>query len=110
MGRRSHGVITSLLRDILRGASPETLRGQQMMQIDQRRDRHARGADLHPRASDRVQHPARHHRDDAGRRLDVDNLAASPLLAVVPPQSPTMQRMPAIVDDHLMPDMGRMTP
>jgi hypothetical protein len=37
------------------------------------------------------------------------DLAAGPPLAVVPPQPPPVQRMPAVVDDDLRPDMGRMT-
>jgi len=101
--------MASLLHDIGRGASPETKRGQQMMQVGQRGDCHPRGAHLHRRAGHSVEHPGRHHGDDAGRRLDMDDLAASPLLAVVPPKPPPMQRMPAIMDDDLITDMGRMT-
>ena len=80
-----------------------------MMQVGQRGDRHPRGAHLHGRAGRSVEHPGRHHGDDAGRRLDMDNLATGPLLAVVPPQRSPVQRMPAIVDDNLITDMGRMT-
>jgi hypothetical protein len=102
--------MASLLHDIGRGASPKTKGGQQVMQVDQRGGRHPRRAHLHPRAGRSVEHPGRHHRDDAGRRLDMDDLAAGPPLAVVPPQPPPVQRVPAVVDDDLMPDMGRMTP
>jgi len=102
--------MASLLCDIGRGGSPETKRAQQMMQVDQGGGRRNRSAHPHPRADRGIEHPARDHRDDARRRLHMDDLAANPPLAVVPPQPPAMQRMPAIVDDDLMPDMGRMNP
>ena len=79
------------------------------MQVDQRGEGHARRADRHAGAGDRVQHPRRHHRDHAGRCLDMDNLAGGPPLAIVPPDTPAMERMPWVVDDDFLPDMGRMT-
>lgn len=39
----------------------------------------------------------------------VDNLARCALLAVLPPHSATVQRMPAVEDLDRLPDMGRMT-
>jgi hypothetical protein len=101
--------MASLLHSVRRGASPETERDQQTVQVEQGGGRRPWGAHLHGRAGRGVEHPARHHRDDAGRCLDMDDRAAGPLLAVVPPQPPPVQRMPAVVDDDLRPDMGRMT-
>jgi hypothetical protein len=40
----------------------------------------------------------------------VDHLAVRTPLAVVPPQTPAVQRVPAVVNDHLSPDMGRNGP
>jgi hypothetical protein len=54
------GVLMLLLLDdsrIVPGASSETAFGQQVMQINQRPYRHARRADLHSGAGDRIQHP-----------------------------------------------------
>jgi hypothetical protein len=102
-----------LLQDddrIVRGASPGTALSQQVMEIDQRGHRHARRADGHSGAGDRIQHPGRHHDDDAGLRLDVNTRAASAAFAVVPPNPTPMERMPAVMDLDLRPDMGRMTP
>jgi hypothetical protein len=90
------------------GASPGTTLDQQTVQISQRR--HARRAELHPGAGDRVEHPRRHDRDHAGRHLDVHEATGGTILAVVPPDAPPVQRMPAVVDHDLLPDMGRMTP
>jgi hypothetical protein len=101
-----------LLQDddrIVWGASPGTALSQQVMEIDQRGHRHARRADGHSGAGDRIQHPGRHNDDDAGRHLDVNTLAASAAFAVVPPNSTPMQRMPAVMDLDLCLDMGRMT-
>ena len=102
--------MASLLRDIRRGASPETEGGQQMMQVGQRRDCRPRRAEPQPRAGGRIEHPARDHGDDARSDFDVGDLAVRPPLAVVPPQAAAVQRVPAVMDDDLSPDMGRMSP
>jgi hypothetical protein len=92
------------------GASPGTTLDQQMMQVGEGRHRHARRAELHPGAGDRVEHPRRDDRDHAGRHLDVHEATGEAILAVLPPDAPPVQRMPAVVNDSLLPDMGRMTP
>jgi hypothetical protein len=92
------------------GASPGTTLDQQTVQISQRRHRHARRAELHPGAGDRVEHPRRHDRDHAGRRLDVHEATGEAILAVLLPDAPPVQRMPAVVNDSFLPDMGRMIP
>ncbi len=81
-----------------------------MMQVGQRRDGHPRRAEPQPRTGSRIEHPTGHNGDDTRSYFDVDNLAVRPPLAVLPPQAAAMQRMPAIVDDHFSPDMGRMSP
>jgi hypothetical protein len=102
--------MASLLHDIRRRASPKAEAGQQMMQVDQRRDSHPWCAEPQPHTGGRIEHPTGHRGDDARSDFDVDNLAPRPPLAVLPPQAAAMQRMPTIVDDHLSPDMGRMSP
>jgi len=102
--------MASLLHDIRRAASPETEAGQQMMQVGQRRDGNPRRAEPQPHAGCWIEHPTRHDGDDARRDFDMDDLAVLPPLAALPPQVTTMQRVPAIVDDHIRSDMGRMSP
>lgn len=102
--------MASLLHDIRRGASPETKDGQQVMQVGQRRDGHLWCAERQAGAGGRIKHPARDHGDDPRSDFDVNDLAVRPPLAVVPSQAAAVQRMPAVVDDNLSPDMGRMTP
>ncbi len=92
------------------GASPGTTLDQQLVQVGERRHRHARRAELHPDTGDRVEHPRRHDRDHARRHLDVHEATGETILAVVPPDAPPVQRMPAVVNHDLLPDMGRMTP
>jgi hypothetical protein len=107
------GFAMMLLLDGVRtapGASPGTTLDQQLVQVSERRHRHTRRAELHPGAGDRVEHPRRDDRDHAGRHLDVHEAAGETILAVVPPDAPPVQRMPAVIDDGLLPDMGRMTP
>jgi hypothetical protein len=81
-----------------------------MMQLGQRRHGYARCTEPEARAGGRIEHPARHNSDNARSDLDVDDLAVRPPLAVVPPQLTPVQRVPAVVHDHLSTDMGRMSP
>ena len=81
-----------------------------MVQVGERRHGHTRRAELHPGTGDRVEHPHRDDRDHAGRHLDVYEAAGETILAVVPSDAPSVQRVPAVVNHDLLPDMGRMTP
>ena len=40
----------------------------------------------------------------------MNNQPDSPPLIVLTPDTAAVQRVPAIVDNHFLPDMGRMTP
>ena len=55
------------------------------MQRNQGAERSARRAEAHAAAGDGVEHPAGHHHDDAGRRLDVGDRPVTPALDVVAP-------------------------
>jgi hypothetical protein len=75
--------MASLLHDIRRAASPKAERSQQIMQLGQRGNGHPWRTELQSRASNRVEHPARHDDHDPRRRLDVDDLTARRLFAAV---------------------------
>lgn len=95
---------------IVLGASSETAFDQQMMKFEQRRYRHAWLANRrHAGADNRIQHPRGDRRDHARRRLDVNEPTGKALLAVVPPDTPPKERMPAVMDLNFPADMGRMT-
>ena len=79
------------------------------MQLNQRRYRDARRAERHSCAAGGIKHPCRHHDDDAGRYLDVNDLAAGAPLDILAPNTAPIERVPAIMDLDLLPDMGRMT-
>ena len=81
-----------------------------MMQVGQRRHGYPRCAEPELRARTGIEHPSRHDSDDARSNLDVDHLAVRPPLAVLLPQTSAVQRVPAVVNNHLSPDMGRMNP
>jgi hypothetical protein len=83
---------------------------KQPMQLDQASEGDSWSADCHAVAGNRVQHPCRQHHDHAGRRLDMDDLTCSPLFAMLTAEPLPIERMPAIVNHDLLPDMGRMTP
>ena len=78
--------------------------------IAQRRYRDAWRADRrHAGADDRIQHPRGDRRDHARHRLDVNDPTGKALLTVMPPDTAPIERVPAVMDLNLLPDMGRMT-
>ncbi len=90
------------------GVCPETKRDQQAVKVRQRRDGDPWRADLHLRAGNCVQHPGRDHRHHTGRYFDIDHVTAGAAFATLPAQLAPIQRMPPIMDNDLLPDMGRM--
>jgi hypothetical protein len=106
------GRLILLLQDdgrIVREASPDSLLHQQTVELNQRRDRHARRPQRHAGAGGGIKHPGRHHDDLAGNHLYMNDVAAGAALHVLTPKSPFIKRVPAIVDFNHLPDMGRMT-
>jgi hypothetical protein len=91
-----------------RRASPLAAPRQQVMEIRERRRRHPRRTEFHPCAGRGVQHPRGHDDDHAGSRLDMDEASGLAILAVMPTQETTVERMPAVVNHDFLPDMGRM--
>jgi len=80
------------------------------VQITERRKSDLRDADLHGGATDRVELPCHQLCDDTGLELDMCDLSARALLCQDTPHLPTVKRMPAIMHDDILPDMGRMNP
>ena len=112
VGADGGGLIIWLLLDdvgIVRRACPQTAFNEQVLQVDQPRNRSARCADLHGRADDRVQHPRCYDRDYAGRHLNVDDAPRGALLDAALLDWPPVQRMPTVMNLDFLPDMGRMT-
>jgi hypothetical protein len=106
------GVFMSLLPNghrIIRGASSETVLGKQLMQFSQRRYGNPRRTQAHPSTSGGIEHPCCYRNDNAGRRLDVNHIAAGTPLDILTSNSASIQRMPTVMDLYLLPDMGRMT-
>jgi hypothetical protein len=79
-----------------------------MMQLNQRRHRDTRRADLHPGAGDGVQHPRRDYRHYARCGLDIGKATSAAPLAAVQPDTTPVEWVPTIIDLNLVPDMGRM--
>jgi hypothetical protein len=100
-----------LLRDgvAVRGDQPRFAGDQQLMQCPERRQRHLWRANLETGAIDRIELPRRQDRHGARRQLHVHELARCAPLALNTTRAPSVQWMPAIVDDNILPDMGRMT-
>ena len=79
------------------------------MQFDECVRRYPADADLHACARDRIEHPRRHDRDDAGLRFDLHEPPGDTLLAAAEANATPVEGMPAIMDHDFLPDMGRMT-
>ena len=61
------------------------------------------------RANAGVEHPLGQYRYNARFDLDMDYAPTGALLTVLARTASTVERMPAIMDSNLSPDMGRMT-
>ena len=79
------------------------------MQGQERGQRDLRCPDFKAGAIDRIELPRRHDRDSARRQLDMDERACCALLTQNAADTPPKQRMPRIMDNDILPDMGRMT-
>ena len=105
------GIFMSLLRDddrIAWRASPEAAVVQLTLKVDECFHRDPRRTEFHAGADDRVQHPVGQHRDNAGRRLNENQMAGGARLAPHHPDAAAMQRVPAVMDVNILPGMGTM--
>ena len=81
---------------VVRGASPRSALAEEFMQFDQRVHRYPADADLHTCARDRIEHPRRHNRDDAGLRFDLHEPPRATLLTAAEANATPVEGMPAI--------------
>lgn len=79
------------------------------MQVTQSIRGNAWRPERHRRANPGVEHPLRECRYDSRFDLNVDDAAASALLAVVRSDALAVEWMPRVVNINFPPDMGRMT-
>ena len=52
--------------------------------------------------------PRRHHRHDARQHLDMDEPPCLTTVGSLDPDPAAEKRVPAVMNDSLLPDMGRM--
>jgi len=93
---------------IAQEGSPDSLLSQHPLQVDQRRYRYAWRPHLHSGTDDRIEHPGCHHGHHTGRNLHINKAPRNPLFAVLTPKTPPIKRVPPVVDDNFIADMGRM--
>jgi hypothetical protein len=89
-------------------ASTQTASLQKVIEIRECRDRCARHPDLHGSASRGIEHPFGHNRENARQHLNVHEPAGLAAINPLDPDAPPKQRMPAVVNNSILPDMGRM--
>ncbi|QRM32348.1 hypothetical protein [Microvirga sp. VF16] len=94
---------------VVRRSSPISPLLQKAVEIGERVHRHLAEARLHLGAGDRIEHPGRHHQHDARLYFNLHEASGDTVLRAAEENTPPIQRMPATMDDHFLPDMGRMT-
>ncbi|MER8996154.1 hypothetical protein [Mesorhizobium sp. M0678] len=96
--------------ETIRGASPETAFDQELVKLKQRGKRYARGAQVHCRASHRIDHPGGSGNDMPRHDDEMNDPTVRAFFAVLAAKPASEIRMPTIMDFDLLPNMGRMTP
>ena len=91
-------------------ASSESLGEKQVMQVNERAKRGAWATDLHADTGRWIEHPRRNSHEQAALHLNVHDYTACTVLNALNAKTATAKRMPTIMDNDIMPDMGRMTP
>ena len=91
-----------------RGMEPRFAGDEQPAQVSQGRQRDLRRANPDACAIDRVKLPGRQNGYDAGNQLHMNEIARCTSLALNLARTLSIQRMPTILDDDILPDMGRM--
>src|SRR3954451_7307211 len=87
--------------DVAGAASTESVPLQKVVEIMQCRQGCTRRADLHADAGQRVEHPCRHHRHDAGQHLDMDEPARLAVVDPLDPDATTAQPWPRIMTERM---------
>ncbi|TFL17277.1 hypothetical protein [Jannaschia formosa] len=81
---------------------------QQFVEIAKGAERCPRLAERHAGAGSRVEHPFRDHHHDAGRDLDADEATVLTPIDALQAHSAAEQGVPTVMNDGILPDMGRM--
>lgn len=81
---------------------------QQLIEIAKRVEGRPRRAELHAGAGSRVEHPFRDHRHHAGRDLDADEATVLTPIDALHAHAAAKQGVPTVMNDGMLPDMGRM--
>ena len=82
---------------------------QQLVKIDERGNRDLGHTDLEAGTDDGIELPGRKHGNDAGHQLDMHELARCAPLILNAPRPLPEQRMPTVLHDDILPDMGTKT-
>ena len=93
---------------VIAGALSETLRNEKLMESGEGGQRCPGCADLHAGAGRRIEHPHRYLDDHSGLQLDCSERAIGPVLNTLKAYAAPKMGMPRIMDDAILPDMGRM--
>ena len=90
--------------------SPESEGPQQPIEVDQGGNVDCRWTKGHRCAYRGIEHPGRQDDRDAWIGFNDRDLSPGPPFGVELPDLAAVQRMPAVMDRHILIDMGRMNP
>ncbi|MYD95768.1 MAG: hypothetical protein F4X98_00085 [Gammaproteobacteria bacterium] len=93
---------------VIAGASSETLRNEKLMERGEGGQRCSGRTDLHAGAGSRIEHPDRYLDDHSGLQLDCCERAIGAVFDALKACTTPKVGMPTIMDDAILPDMGRM--
>jgi hypothetical protein len=97
-------------RKFIGACSSESEGLQQPIKVGQASNVDRRSAERHRRANSRIKHPGGKHDRHTRFSLNNDNLSSRSPFGVKLPDLAAMQRVPAVMDLHILADMGRMDP
>jgi hypothetical protein len=90
--------------------SPESAGSQQPIEVGEAGDVDCRRPNRHRRTNAGIKHPGRDDNRYPAFGLNDGNVPARAPLGVELPDLAAMQRVPAVMDLHILVDMGRMNP
>ena len=93
---------------VIAGACSETLRNEKLVELGEGGQRDPRRTEFHSGAGRRIEHPDGHLDDYTRLHLEQGKRTIYTVLEALKAETATEMGMPRIMDDAILPDMGRM--
>jgi hypothetical protein len=105
-------LIACLLNDaiVVRKASPDSMLSEDPVELCKGLNGDLRSAGRHRRTRRRIEHPCRNDYRRTRLAFDQHDIDPGTLFRIEPADRAPMQRVPPVMDRHILPDTGRITP